>query len=157
MPPKRSYLQHGLSALDGVLKRVEEGEDWTERLGPVGVALRAMRTELLDAIGGADVASPQQHMLVDLIVRTHLLIQSADRYILTMPSPVNKQKRSLFAVVEQRQRLVDSMSRLLGQLGLERRAKPAPTLREYMEQRAAQATPPAEPGSGPAVDPILHG
>src|SRR5207249_11246498 len=78
MPPKRLYLHHGLSALDGALKRVEEGEDWTERVGPVGAALREMRAELLDAIGGVDVASPQQHMLVDPIVRTHLMIESAD-------------------------------------------------------------------------------
>jgi hypothetical protein len=140
MPPKRSYLPHGLSALDGALKRVEEGEDWTERLGPVGAALREMRAELLDAIGGEDVASPQQHMLVDLITRTHLLIESTDRFILTMQSPVNKQKRALFAVVEQRQRLVDSQARLLGQLGLDRRPRPTPRLADLLAAKATTTT-----------------
>src|SRR6266704_2451218 len=134
MRAKRAYLHHGHEALKAALDRVAEGEDWTLKLGTVGAALRTLRAELLESIGGAESASPQQQMLVSLIVRTHLLIESADRFILAMPSPVNRQKRTLFPVIEQRQRLVDSMARLLGQLGLDRKRRPAPSLSVILAQ-----------------------
>lgn len=61
-----------------------------------------------------------------------------DRFILGMPSLVNKSKRSIFAVVKERQQLADALARYLGQLGLERRPRPALSLRERLEQRAAE-------------------
>jgi len=128
---RREYHQHGLSALQNALARVEEGEDWTEAHGPVGEALRAWRTDLIDALGGDDVVSPQERALVELATRTHLMVESVDRFILGMPSLVNKSKRSIFAVVRERQALADALARYLSLLGLERRAKPAPTLDDW--------------------------
>jgi hypothetical protein len=40
-------------------------------------------------------------------------------------------------IVLQRQQLVDSLTRMLTQLGLERQAKQALTLQQYLEQRAS--------------------
>jgi hypothetical protein len=125
-------------ALEGALKRVEDdGHDWTEQLGVVGVALRGWRSDLVDALGGENVVSPQQRALVELATRTHLMVESVDRYILAMPSLVNKSKRSIFAVVKERQQLADALARYLAQLGLERRAKHVPSLAAYLEQRSA--------------------
>jgi hypothetical protein len=104
---KRPYLHHGLTALTRALKRVEEGHDWTQGLGQVGVALRAWRGDLIDALGGEDAVSPQQRALVELATRTHLMVESVDRFILGMPCLVNKSKRSIFGVVTQRQQLAD--------------------------------------------------
>jgi len=68
--------------------------------------------------------SPQL-ALVDLAVRTKLLVDSVDAYVLTMPSPVNRQKRCLHPVVKERQTLVNQLQSLLRDLGLERRVSDA--------------------------------
>ena len=64
--------------------------------------------------------SPQL-ALVDLAVRTKLLVDSVDAYVLTMPSPVNRQKRCLHPVVRERQTLVNQLQSLLRDLGIQRR------------------------------------
>jgi hypothetical protein len=120
------------------LARVEDVQDWTEALGPVGAALRSWRSDLIEALGGEDVVSPQQRSLVELATRTHLMLESVDRFILGMPSLVNKSRRSIFAVVKERQQLADALARYLGQLGLERRARLTLSLRERLELRAAE-------------------
>lgn len=79
-PPRnrRPYFRHGMTALESALKRVESvvpGQDWTEALGPVGVALRAWRSDLIEALGGDDLVSPQQRSLVELATRTHLMLE----------------------------------------------------------------------------------
>ena len=152
---KRPYLRHGLTALKTALKRVEEGEDWTEQFGPVGVALRTWRGDLIEALGGEDVVSPQQRSLVELATRTHLMVESVDRFILGMPSLVNKSKRSIFAVVRERQQLADALARYLTILGLERRARPVPSLAEYLSRsqagKATSESPEAPGGPGGPV------
>jgi len=140
---RRPYLRHGLTALQSALARVEESEDWTVQLGPVGVALRAWRTDLIEALGGEAEVSPQRRALIELATRTHLMVESVDRFILGMPSLVNKSKRQLFAVVRERQQLADGLARLLGQLGLERRPKPIPNPWDQdEEEEEAQRTAP---------------
>lgn len=54
-------------------------------------------------LGGEGAVSTQQAARVDLAVRSKLLVDSVDAYVLAMPSPVNKKRRQLFAVVVQRQ------------------------------------------------------
>jgi hypothetical protein len=85
-----TYVQHGHAALKRALARLSDDPDWMEKLGPVGVALRLWRTEMIDALGGEDAISPQQRALIELAARTHLMVESVDRFILGMPSPVNK-------------------------------------------------------------------
>jgi hypothetical protein len=132
-----TYQQHGHAALKRALQRLSE-PDWLDKLGPVGVALREWRSEMIEALGGESAISPQQRALIELATRTHLLIESIDRFVFSMPSPVNRRQRKLYAVVEQRQRLVDSMARLLGQLGLARLPKPTPSLRELLQASAGE-------------------
>lgn len=140
----REYHQHGLTALKGALARFEGPGDWTEALGPVCAALRVWREELLGALGGVDVASPQRRSLVEVATRTHLMLESVDRFILGMPCLVNKSKRSIFAVVKERQHLADSLARYLGQLGLDRVPGPALSfeaeLREILAERQDESS-----------------
>ena len=51
---------------------------------------------------------------------------------------VNRRKRSLFPIVQQRQQLVDSLARLLSQLGLDRQAKKVEDLDAFLERRAKE-------------------
>jgi hypothetical protein len=76
--------------------------------------------ELVSALGGLENISPQRMLLVDAIVRTRLLVDSCDAFILSQESVVNRRKRTLWPIVHQRQSLVDSLSKLLSQVGLER-------------------------------------
>jgi hypothetical protein len=103
----------------------------------LGKALAAWRCDLLADLGGADAISTQQAALVDLAVRTKLLVDSVDVYVLGMSSPVNKRKRQLFAVVVQRQALVGQLQSLLRDLGLERKARAVPDLASYLAKRGS--------------------
>ena len=75
----------------------------------------------------------------DLAVRTRLLLDSIDAWLLTQPSLVNQRKRALLPVVRERQALADALARYLAQLGLERRAKQVPDLQSYLAARAKPA------------------
>ncbi len=54
-------------------------------------------------------------------------------------------KRSILPALRERQALADSLARHLAQLGLERRAREIPTLKDYLASR-----PKVGPGSGAA-------
>ena len=73
---------------------------------------------------------------MDLAVRTKLLADSVDGYVLGMDSPVNRRKRCLYAVVVQRQALIGQLQSLLRDLGLERKAKNLDTLESYVSRRS---------------------
>jgi hypothetical protein len=57
-----------------------------------------------------------------MATRTKLLVDHLDAYILEQPSLVNRNKRSAYPVVAQRQSLAESLVRILTQLGLKRHA-----------------------------------
>lgn len=78
--------------------------------------------DLIRDIGGPEAVSTQQIAVVDLAVKSKLLLDSIDAWLLTQPTLVNARKRSLLPVVRERQALADALSRYLGQLGLERKA-----------------------------------
>jgi hypothetical protein len=105
-------------------------------------------------LGGPDALSTQQRALVDVIVRQKLLLESVDAWLLVQPSLVSARKKALLPVVRERQGLADSLARFLGQLGLERRAVPVPSLADYLRQRAprpgSESTGSSPPG---AADP----
>jgi hypothetical protein len=69
-----------------------------------------------------------------LAVKSKLLLDSIDVWLLTQESLVNKRKRSLIPVVIQRQALADGLARYMAQLGLERRQKEV-NLQDYIQQK----------------------
>src|SRR5262245_20472844 len=88
-----------------------------------GKALRIWRVELVRDLGGEDAISTQQAALIELCVRSKLLIDTVDNWLLAQESLVNKKKKSLLPVVIQRQSLADGLAKYLGQLGLHRVTK----------------------------------
>jgi hypothetical protein len=60
------------------------------------------------------------------------MLDSIDAWLLKQPSLVNARKKSLLPVVRERQQLAESLARYVGQLGLERRMKPTPSLQDYL-------------------------
>jgi hypothetical protein len=84
-------------------------------------------------LGGKENVSAQQMALVEMATRTRLYVEHLDFFLMGQESLVNKKRKSVLPVLRERQGLVDSLARILGQLGLERRAKPVPDLNEYLE------------------------
>jgi hypothetical protein len=64
------------------------GKRLTSRRYKLGRALWDWRQELIEALGGDVRTSPQQITLIDLSVKTKLLLDSIDAWILTRSSPI---------------------------------------------------------------------
>jgi hypothetical protein len=133
--PKRGYSKHGLVRLRAAVR--ELGPRVLDRRTTLGKQLAAWKADLVRDLGG-DV-STQQAAVVELAVRTRLLLDSIDAWLLVQPSLVNARKKMLLPVVRERQALADSLARYMGQLGLERRAKQL----DIAAQLAALHRPPA--------------
>jgi hypothetical protein len=117
----RAYPKHGLVTLKQGFKAL--GSRMIDKQTTLGKSLTRWRADLIGDLGGADDISTQQSALVDLAVRSKLILDSIDAWLLTQPSLVNARKRSLLPAVIQRQALADGLARYLTQLGLERRHK----------------------------------
>lgn len=105
-------------------------------------------------LGGVDNLSRQQQTLLDLAARTKLQLDRIDAWLFRQPALVNKRTRALHPVVSQRQSLVNTLRQLLGDLGLERRARDVGTLDQYLRSRSngpADAQPGAPASAGAAV------
>lgn len=129
----RPYQQHGLHTLKRRLK--VSGLAGIDGRSQAARALLRWRHELEQDLGGAAVISAQMAAVIDLAATSKLLLDSVDRYLLELPSLVNKRRRSLFAVVLQRQQLADALSRYMAQLGLERRRPAVKSLDDYVRER----------------------
>ena len=115
---KRAVIRLGHRAIDG---RTETGK-----------ALAKWRADLIRDLGGD--ASTQQLALVDLAVKSKLLLDSIDTWLLTQPTLVNKRKKSLLPVVRERQQLADGLAKYLAMLGLERRSREV-SLQDYVKSK----------------------
>ena len=140
MPPtsrqerRRPYLKSGIYALRNAVLTLGS-RALPPKSTALGRALHEWREALLADLRGVEAVSTQQAALVDLAVRTKLLVDSVDAYVLAMPSPVNRQRRCLHPVVRERQALVAQLQSILRDLGLERRQKPVLGLDEYLRAK----------------------
>jgi hypothetical protein len=131
----RNAEKHGLFAARRVLS--EFGLRAIDGRSAVGVAIREFRSSVIKDLGGEAAISAQQKALLDVLIRTKIMLDSLDAYILSQPSLVNRRNRSVLPVVRERQSLANSFLEHLAMLGLKRVPKPAPTLAEFVAQRAA--------------------
>jgi hypothetical protein len=138
-PQRRAYQQTGLYAARRAVEtfgsRALPGADT-----PLGQELQAWRASLIADLGGDP--STAQVALIDLAVRSKLMVDSVDAYLLEMQSLVDKRHRRLWPVVRERQALVNALQAILRDLGLERRAKDAEAVETIL---ARLRTPPYAP------------
>ncbi len=139
----RAYLKHGLTTLKQAVKGL--GGRVIDRRTTLGKALSRWRLNLIQDLGGEETISTQQEALIDLCVKSKLMLDSIDAWLLTQRSLINARKRSLLPAVRERQQLADGLARYLGQLGLERRTKEVSSLTEYLNTR--YGSPETSPGS----------
>jgi hypothetical protein len=129
---RRPYTRHGLNAL---MARVSlKGLRAIDRRTAPARAVLDFRRELLEDLGGEPAVSAAQLALVDVAARTRLYLDHVDAVLLERRSLIVRRTR-LLPLVEQRGRLADSLARVLGQLGLERRPPTAPSLEAYVREQ----------------------
>lgn len=117
--PTRSYSKSGITKLKGAVKAL--GGRVIDRRTSLGKALERWRNDLIADLGGAGFISTQQYGVIDLAVRTKLMLDSIDAWVLTQPSLINIRKKAILPVVRERTQLADSLAKYLSMLGLERR------------------------------------
>ena len=111
--------RHGLNPLKKVLYTL--GNRALDKRTVAGRALVEWRDDLIRDLGG-DV-STQQDAIISLAIKTKLLLDSIDVWLLQQPTLIIKRKKAIIPAVQQRQVLADALARYLSQLGLERRHK----------------------------------
>lgn len=135
----RTYSKHGITALKRAVNGL--GGRVIDMRTTLGRALAQWRGDLVADLGGRDAISTQQAAVIDLAVKTKLLLDSIDTWLLQQPSLINKRARAVLPVVRERQTLADALARYLSQLGLERRAKPVTDLTAYVRERYGSLAP----------------
>lgn len=129
-PNNGNAVRSGVYALKRAIRGL--GSRVIDRRTTLGKALAKWRSDLIQDLGGRETISTQREALVDLAVKSKLILDSIDAWLLVQPSLVNARKRSLLPAVKERQQLADGLARYLGQLGLERVAKQVPSLTSYV-------------------------
>lgn len=140
---KRYYTKHGLTTLKKAVRVL--GGRAIDRRTALGRALEDWRHGIIQDLGGVDQTSAQQRQIIDLAVKTKLILDSIDGYLVKQPSLVNHRKRTVLPVVLQRQQLADALARYMTQLGLERKATMLPSLGEYLNGTGKSSPAPASP------------
>lgn len=122
--PIRKILVRGLAVIDKRSLAARAVLDW--------------RRDLIADLGGEASCSAAQLALIEIAARTRLYLDHIDAHLLQCSSLLTKKKpRRLLPLVEQRQRVADSLARLLAQLGLERRVKTLDWAQAFAEQGRA--------------------
>jgi len=100
--------------------------------------LMAFHAQLVADKGGAEAISAAEAKLIDYAVRLSMYADVLDRWLLQQVGGlVNRRNKSVWPALRERVALGDSLCRVLVQLGLERRQRQAPSLSQYLAQRAA--------------------
>jgi hypothetical protein len=117
-------------------------------------ALWSWRRDLVRDLGGEAAVTAQQRALVEVVTRTKLYVDHLDAFLMQQRSLINKTRKTMLPVLLQRQALADSLAKYMNMLGLERRARPVPSLDEYL---AASYAPTAGTKDSEAASEALEG
>jgi hypothetical protein len=135
---RRAYQKHGLHTMKRAL--VELGSRAIDGRTALAKGMSEWRRDYINDLGGPEAVSTAALTILDKAATTDMLIRSIDAWIVNQPTIVNKRKRALFPIIMQRQTLVDSLVRLLSQLGLERKQKPAQSIQDLIREIDAKKT-----------------
>jgi len=124
---RRPYQKHGISAaLRGIPGLGTEVLDGRTKLGKAAAAFRA---ELLQDLGGESELSAMEATVLEQVVIDRLLLACVDSFLFAgvgdnpIGNILNKSKRRLFPLVEQRQSIAAGMTARLSKLGLKKRPR----------------------------------
>jgi hypothetical protein len=122
----------------------------------LGRTMRDWKLDLMIDLGGEQGLSTQERALVDVTVRTKVLLDQVDMWLLSQPRLISRRK-GLNPIVLQRGALLASLRGLLSDLGIKRRARDVESLADYLTRREHERAAPntaAEPfeANGGAVE-----
>jgi hypothetical protein len=146
LSPRQS---HGVKALKRAVSTL--GKRALDQRTAVEKALAAWRSDLIADLGGLEAVTTQELALVEEAVKTKLIFDSVDAWLLSQPTPINKRNRAVLPAVRDRNALVTTLRGLLTDLGLRRRAREAPDLARYLADRHGGAGDP-EPGEASGAE-----
>jgi hypothetical protein len=133
----RRSQRHGRASLEATYQKL--GSRAIDPATPVGRMLTEWRAELIEALGGESEVSPQQAILIDLIARDRMIIASVDGWLSEQASLINRKRKAVHPIVEQRGKLVSGLESRLKTLGLERRGRPVQDIQSFLQERAKGA------------------
>ncbi len=129
--PRRGRVRHGVYQLKSTMKELaDRGLRVFDGRTAFGKSARRWRDDLVRDLGGDP--STGQAAVIELALRTKVMLDSIDAWLLVQPSLINRRKRALIPIAAQRQQLADALVRYLTALGLERKAKQLPSLEDYL-------------------------
>jgi len=129
--PAHRPITHGLTNLKKAVKGL--GTRVIDKRTAIGKALCKWKQDLVADLGGS--VSVQQMTLIELAVKSKLLLDSIDIWLLQQPSLINRRKKSLLPVVMQRQTLADGLARYLQTLGMEKKSRELGNLESLLMNR----------------------
>jgi len=149
---RRPYTRHGLHALRTKVKVA--GLAALDGRTAAAQALLEWRRDLIADLGGDAAISAQQRALVELATRTRLYVDHVDAFLMAQRTLVHAKRKAVLPVLRERQALADSLTRILSQLGLERRPRPVKSLTEYLAENYGNGaqTQPTPTGDGAPPD-----
>jgi hypothetical protein len=147
--PKRAYIRHGLTRHLKARMRQLDGRS------SLAQAVAQYRAELLSSLGGAENLSAMETTIVEMCSRDWLLIQHIDSFIL-QTGAFSKRRRAAYHITIQRMQIVDSLTRRLQALGLQRRAKPPISLSDYLANGSKPTPGESANGQGAGVQEVQH-
>ena len=126
---------HGLCTMKRTFNALaERGINPIDPNTKVGQSLIEWRDSIIADLGGTENISAMERSLLDVAIKTKLILDSVDAYLLAQPTLVDKTRKILYAVVKDRTTLADSLVRQLNTLGLRRRAKSVPSLTDVIAE-----------------------
>jgi hypothetical protein len=96
----------------------EVGDGAIDGRTTAGRALLDLKDKMIQDLGRIESVSTRQEALIDLAVRTKFMLDRIDAWLLSIPSLVNKRRRSAIPIVIERQQIAQALVRYLDELGL---------------------------------------
>lgn len=112
---------HGSVAMRKRLMQL--GNRFIDRRYTVGRELSEWRDNVIRDLGGESEISTLKREILDQIVQDKFIVDALGGYILNQKNLVRPKSGTVLPAILERQRLIDSLTKRLAMLGLERRSK----------------------------------
>jgi hypothetical protein len=154
---KRYHMHHTTQLrknLPGLLARISDPTIAPGDLDPIEAYARDYRNDLVSDAGGETAITQAQRSLIGVIVGSQLIVATIDQYLMQLAQReglINRQKRQLHRIVEQRMQMANGLVMQLDKLGLGKRVKPRMSLDEYVAQKYGNGNGDAPAETAPEV------
>lgn len=96
--------------------------------------LRQFRRDVIEDLGGEEMVSRAKAELIEVAARTKVLLDTIDDWVFRQPTIMTRQGE-LKTIVQQRNTYVETLRRVLREIGLDRKAKPEMSLNDYLKAK----------------------